>query len=967
MTRILARSAFFFSGVAGLTFEIVWLRHLGWAVGGTTLAVATTTAAYMGGLALGSHIGGRFADRLRRPLAVYGSLEITLAVVGLLIPHWCTFIPGIAESIFGELSGGGSRALVRFFVATAVLIIPTTAMGMTLPILSRAVADKVGRVGREVGILYSLNIAGAMIGAALAGFWWIPHIGLLRTNLVAVCIDLLLGVGAVVGGIVLVKALNPKPPVAGTPILRPGSRAIVAMLVVTGAAAMALQVLFTRGIGTALGPSTYAFSAIVCTYLAGLAIGGAAAAWLSGRIESARLALTLVLLATATFSFFGIVVIDDLPILLQKAVLDPDLTVSGLFRWEFALAGLAILPATIGMGAIFPLTLSAVVGSDERLGAAVGRAYALNTVGNILGSAGAVFILLPWLGVEGGLRAAAVAYAVVAGFFAFTLEPARKSWRGPTATVAALVLVFIVAWPSWNIGQWTAGMFRMSMTRYYYPDGDFDAANLVFHKDGLSTTVTVEEENDVRWIKVNGKIDGSSEGDMPTQVLSGVLPMLFRDTAQRVAVIGCGSGVTVGAALQAEPESVTLIELEHAVIEAAKLFAKVNYAFWDDPRVQIVEDDGRNFLRGGGEPYDVIISEPSNPWMTGAASLFTAEFFRIAASRLVEDGTFLQWLQIYELAPERIASVLKTFNSVFPHVIVFTPEADSNDLLILGSRKPWQIDWGKLESRFVALEGEMTRAGVSSPDEFLSLLLFSDREIAKIKSDVPLNTDDNAFIEFGAPRDLLAFADDDPDVAPIEAVRGKRAALVQHLSTGEPATWPERHARLADSYLRQGFVADALVSANLAAENATDNSPRAQAARIIELVGLLQEEDRELVIDGAMVKNDPQYAILASLVQNGEEAQALAQMEAVPEMKNQSGAHSLLYGFLLYRADRYKSAQRALLRANDDASMIPHARAISYYLAKQSFESGDFDQAVEEMARYRETASRDLSPSPPTE
>jgi spermidine synthase len=966
MTRNLARSAFFLSGVAGLTFEIVWMRHLGWAVGGTTLAVATTTAAYMGGLALGSHLGGRIADRLRRPLAVYGLLEIGLALAGILIPSLCAWVPQVAELALADASSGVTRGVARFLVALAVLLVPTTAMGMTLPVLARAVTDRVGQVGRQVGTLYALNIGGAMVGAGLAGFWWIPTVGLLATNWVAVGLDLGLGAVALAVGLTMTRPLTPTPAESGAALLRPGSRPLIAMLVVTGGAAMALQVLWTRAIGTALGPSTYAFSAIVCTYLAGLAAGGGVAARIADRVPRVRLALAVVLVATGGFALVGIVLVDDLPLLLQKVVLDPDLTVAGLFRAEFALAALAVLPATAGMGAIFPLTLSAVAGSYARLGGAVGRAYALNTVGNILGSSSAVFVLLPLFGVEWGMRVAAISYPLAAGFILFRVEPSvAKRLRAVTAAAAAVTLAALLLWPSWVVAQWTSGMFRMSMTRYYYSSGGFQADDPIFHRDGLSTTVTVEEENGVRWIKVNGKIDGSSHGDMPTQVLSGVLPMLFREPPREVAVIGCGSGVTVGAALQSDPEHLTLIEIESAVIEAAHLFEDVNHAPWDDPRVTIVEDDGRNFLSRPGTTYDVIISEPSNPWMTGASSLFTVEFFEIARRRLAEDGTFLQWLQTYELAPERIASVLLTFQSVFPHVIAFTPQADSNDLLILGRNQPWELHWDSISHRFEQLRGEMERAGLESRDDLLALLLFTDAELAKLDPAVPLNTDDNAFVEFGAPRDLLAFAEDDPNVVILDSIIGGRARILRGLSPEEGVDWSSRFANLAIAYLRQGFLTDSLAAARLVVTS--DDASREIAAQVGELVELFEEEDRERVVDGNTARADPKYALLANLVLRGETERALEEMDADPDLKFQSGAHALLYGFLCYHEGYYSSARRFLLRARSDEAMQRHRPAIAYYLAKESFEAGEYDRAVEEMTEYRESAKRRLSPSPTPE
>ena len=964
MIRILARAAFLLSGVAGLTFEIVWMRHLGLAVGATTLAVATTTAAYMGGLALGSHLGGRIADRLRRPLAVYGGIEISLALVALTIPYFATQIPLVDEAFFSNVESGFGRALIRFVVAVAVLIVPTTAMGMTLPVLARAVTERVGQVGREVGLLYSINIAGAMVGAAMAGFLLIPKLGLASTNLFAVGLDILLGLVALIGGLLLKPITEAAAPEAKEPILRPGAAPLVALLFVTGTAAMALQVLWTRALGTALGPSTYAFSAIVTTYLAGLALGGALAAWVADRIVTARLALMIVLFTTGLTALLGISLVDKLPLLLMTVVLDPTLTMGGLLQTEFALAALSVLPATLGMGAIFPLTLSAVVGSDKRVGAAVGRAYALNTIGNIVGSFAGVFVLLPLFGVEWGMRVAALSYLVLAIVLGVRLEPSvQPKVRWALLVGTGLTVIFALAWPSWNVPRWTSGMFRMSMTRNFYPDGQFAASTLIFHKDGLATTVTVEEEQGVRWIKVNGKIDGSSEGDMPTQVLSGLLPMLFHPSPKEVAVIGCGSGVTVGATLAANPDHITLIELEKEVVNAASLFEKVNGLPWKDPRVTVAEDDGRNYMGRAGPAFDVIISEPSNPWMTGAASLFTQEFFRIASKRLKDDGLFLQWLQIYELAPDRIASVLRTFQSVFPNVLVFTPQADSNDLLMIGSRTPVRLDWPALTRRFETLRPGLARAEVHCIEDLMALLLFSDREVTALPERIPFNTDDNAYIEFGAPRDLLTFAETDPEVSPILAVRGKRAALIRDLTTGAPDDWPMLMAHMARSYLRQGMLPDAYAAAAEVTMSPVPARPEVMRAaeEALDLARLLEEENREAVVDEATVKSDPDYARIAKLVVDEKQEEALRELDRQPELHHKTSAHSLLYGFVLYVNGKYNRAHQVLLHAKDDPAAAAHLSAIAYYLAKDSFEDGNFARAVDEMTAYRQTTSDRLS------
>lgn len=964
--RHLARAAFLLSGVAGLTFEIVWSRYLGLAMGASTAAIGTVTAAYMGGLAIGSWIGGRWADRLRRPLVAYGLVEIGIAAIGLLIPLIAEDL-GQVDSALG-LTSSGSRTAVRFLAAAAVLLIPTTAMGMTLPILARAVTEKVEHVGREVGLLYALNIAGAVLGAAASGFWWIPSMGHTLTNWVAVGIDLGLGSVAVVAGLLLaaVPVIAPKEGEAPARVLRPGSRELVGLLAITGATAMALQVLWTRAISIALGPSTYAFSAIVCAYLLGLAFGGAVASRWADTPGAPRIRLSISILFTGVMTFIGISWLDDLPLVLHPFTLDTNLTPAGMIRTQFFLAALSVFPATFGMGTIFPLTLGAVVGSREKLGAAVGQAYAVNTIGSIVGSFGGLFVLLPLLGVEWGMRIAALAYAGVGGWLAFreqllSVMHTRRLLMGSAAALAAVMLL----WPSWDVGRWTLGLFRLSMAREYFATGTPEPSNLIFHRDGLHSTVTVEEEAGVRWIKVDGKTDGSSEGDMPTQIMSGLLPGLLRPEQKDVVVIGCGSCVTAGSALLTNVRKVTLVELEPEVLNAARLFEEANHAPWEDPRLHIVEDDGRNFMRRGDrnpddtfvERFDSIISEPSNPWMTGAASLFTREFFAAAKPRLKPGGLFLQWLQIYELAPERVYSVLRTFQEAFPHVLVFSAHRESNDLLMVGSEAPIHVDFARLEQSFRDLKDELERADLRSPEELLALLMFGDPEIRPLEA--PFNTDDNAFVEFGAPMDLITYAESDPDVKVMKQLAGRRFQRVKQVLQLEGEHEPEVLVRLAEGYLRQGLLADVAGVTGYIADNFPQH-PVAERSQEIAAISLrLDEVDREAVVDLSTAKQDADYAAVAALLYHGKEKEALEKMRATEGLAQRSATHELLYGYLLYANSEYGEARRAFQRAAEgEAELQAYAHAIPYYLAKEAFENGEYARAVAQMRRYHQLSKR---------
>lgn len=1003
--------AFFASGFAGLVFELVWMRSLGLAMGSTTVAIAATASAYMGGLALGGYLGGRLSERVRSPLLIYGVVEIAVGMLGAAVP-WIASQVGAVETGLA-LDSAYSRGMLRFALGVVVLGLPTTAMGMTLPLLAQWLRPALNRVAADVGHLYGANLAGATVGAWVAGFFLLPALGHHRTNLTAAAIYVILGIAAVAlawwasrrryQGAPKGSAADSQASVLLRPTDEAGEllaansdgrgvfieqqRFVVFLLAVTGALAMGLQVLWTRAIGTALGPSTYAFSAILTVYLLGLGTGGALAARLSPWIFRPRLALAVALLVTGCGAYFGVAVVDDLPLVLRRFVLDESLTPAGLFRAEFAIAALALLPATIGMGTLFPLTIRAVVGG--RVGVAVGRAIAINTVGAIVGSCVAVFVLLPLWGVEiglltltGGYFFAALAMAMTAEDpppFALKVAAPRRSLlrtlsqadpRSPVAVAAALLIILVSILPRWDVGQWTLGLFRVSTTRDYYAEETIEETAVIFHRDGLASTVTVEEEGDERWIKVDGKIDGSSSGDMPTQVLSGMLPLLVKPASENVVVIGCGTCVTIGVMLEASPtiKEATLVELEPAVLAGARLFADVNYEPWRDPRLRVVEDDGRNFLRRASPQanFDLIVSEPSNPWMTGAASLFTREFFQLARSRLTQGGAFVQWVQLYELAPERIKSLLKTFSGVFDHVMLFSAHRDSNDLLMVGSPSTIEIDWPGLKGNFARWQKYLTVAELGSPAQLIGLAMVGEAELADI--DATINSDDNAYIEFGAPLDLVTYADADAEMGVLDSMNGHRLELLHRYFLEVPET---DFLAIAVGLLRQGRLLDASAfaqrvvespqrSQSLEASTTPTQTHRDNARRLSLVAGLLaDEEDTVSVVDTALMVSDADYAQVVQLSGQGEDEQAI-ELTKDAAWARRSAAHNLLRGYLLYRSGQHDQAEAALASAleqvQEDGAVTASEAAIRYYQAKRAFSAERFGRAARYMFAYTRAA-----------
>ena len=283
-----------------------------------------------------------------------------------------------------------------------------------------------------------------------------------------------------------------------------------------------------------------------------------------------------------------------------------------------------------------------------------------------------------------------------------------------------------------------------------------DADPILFYKEGYTSTVTVHKSNNSEnvYLKVNGKVEASTIGDMPTQVLLGQIPMLLSPNHENVLVIGLGSGVTVGSVGTHPAKRITVVELEPAVVEASRHFSHANYQVLKDPRLRVMTYDARNYLLVTPEKFDVIISEPSNPWMAGVSNLFTREFFALGSQRLTPAGVFCQWLQLYKISPENLRSILQTFHGIFPHLLVF--QSSEYDLLILGSFEPLPIALGKLQARLSQprVREDLKRIGVESVQGILAHFVFGTREIPGFIQNAPINTDDNALLEFSAPQTL---------------------------------------------------------------------------------------------------------------------------------------------------------------------------------------------------------------------
>ncbi|HXI04486.1 MAG TPA: fused MFS/spermidine synthase, partial [Candidatus Saccharimonadales bacterium] len=554
-----------------------------------------------------------------------------------------------------------------------------------------------------------------------------------------------------------------------------------------------------------------AFTIMLTTFLAGLALGASIMSGLADRIGERRGldGVAAILAATGLLAFGTLAFLHKLPYAFSLAF--QKIHHSGgtsaqdswlLFGLQFLLAAVVMLPPTLFLGGMFPLVVKICGDALKVVGRTVGTAYAANTAGTILGSALGGFLLIPLMGIQGSIVFAIVADILLALLLVATAPGGPSRVRG---LVSALLLVAAAGcWalqPQWNTLLMNSGVYKYAadMTKsdltpggfYDFTEGAFD---LVYYKEGVTATVMVASEKRTKdiWLSVNGKIDASSYGDLQTQLLSGHIPLIFADDRSDVVVIGYASGITVGATTTHPVKSVTAVEIEPAVIEASKQFTAHNHDPLHNPKVKVVEADGRNFLLLTDRKYDAIISEPSNPWMTVASNLFTREFFQIGKDRLRPGGVFCQWLQLYGMQTSDLKALARTFASVFPNVAVFNTIRDS-DLLLIGSEKPLDFKLDDIADRMSDLDVavDLGRVHVVNPYDLLTYFIMGTAELRAFAGDGPLNTDDNALIEFHAPRSLHAETRG-PNLLEI------RKHVVDPLKYLQPR--PSDPAKLADEY-----------------------------------------------------------------------------------------------------------------------------------------------------------------------
>ncbi len=767
---------FFLSGAAGLTYQTLWGRQLQLEFGTSMFAIATVLAAFMGGLALGGAWMGRRADRVARPLTWYGVLEVGIGLYALVFPTlldalgpihawvWQQYEPG--PLVFAALRGG---------LVGLLLVPPTAAMGATLPVLARFATSDMSHAGADVGRLYALNTLGAVFGTWLSGFVLLPSVGLSGTTLAVASLNLVLGGASLAMDRWLGEAAQE--PVRGVPDLTPVAFALRGSTFLAGFATMVYEVAWFRMLGLQLGASVYSFALMLLVFLTGLAIGGSLGGRLGDRVlarwgtTGVRWALAFSQLAVAAGAWLTMQLWPSLPIWYVRIyeLLSAGDQVSLLWMVGMILAFAIMLVPTTIMGLTFPLTMRAAMTSRQDVGADVGSLYAWNTVGGLFGAALGGFVLVPLLQMRGAIWLAMalsiLAGAVVVGRAGITTTRIGRRYAVSVAVVVAAIAVLRVPWdPLWM----TAGMYKYAsrltdtsaegIRSYVLKDEE-----LLLYREGPSSVVTVARspDDDLEggynyWLANNGKVDASLI-DMPTQVLLSILPLQFRPEPERVMVIGLASGITAGVFTQLEGlQQLDVVELEPAIVEAARFFDEHNHQVLDDPRTRLIVNDGRHQVHLSEEgSYDLVVAEPSNPWISGVSNLFTKEFFESGRSKLAPGGVWVQWMQLYGLATDDLLSLIGTFSDVYPHVALFAV-ADDADFMMIGSDEPIELSRDAIAELLAhpSLGQHLREIEMGTEARMLAAFVTGREGMQAAADDVVRNTDDNMRIEYNAPLNL---------------------------------------------------------------------------------------------------------------------------------------------------------------------------------------------------------------------
>lgn len=728
---------FFFSGVSSLVYQVVWARMLTVVFGTTLLATSTVLSAFMAGLALGSWVLGRHIDRCKHPLRIFAALEAGIGLFALFFPSISASLGNAYGGLVGLQGNFYLFSLARFGLCFALLLIPTALMGGTLPVVAKFAVRRLGGLGSSVGQLYAVNTLGAVVGVLAATFGLMEGLGLQGTTQAIAAVNFLVAGAAWLWG-------SQRTVDVGEGAVKKTSHAdrvlwgVLAGFALSGFAALGYEVAWMRLLMVSFSfNSHYEFSIVLVAFLSGLALGG----WLGSRLLTRRPDL-LSIFVWVQFLIGACGALSVLAFAHLSALVEPIqradswwVSRTGVF---FTAVAIMLLP-TLAMGVIFPLVGQIYTRQLARLGRGIGDIGAVNSFGAVGGAFVTGFVLIPLLGTEWSVKVLAALNGLVGLAIALVSQQLKRLvWGG--AAGLALLLVLVPSDVLRRIAEPTA------VNR-----------ELVFYQEGAEGVITVEQQTDgFRKMALNGG------GQVPTDYSSlqifrllGHLPLLLHPDPQEVLVVSLGGGIALGGAAQYEPRRITCVELVPEVIDAARAhFGEFNHHVLENPtawNIELVIDDGRNFLLSSRDTYQIITGDATHPTSADSWVLYTKEFYQLCRARLSADGIMAQWLPFHGLPPDDYQTIVRTFQHVFPHATLWR---SNNYSIMVGTMQPLAIDWERLKEKMAPPRVHRSLEGIDLGNAFalLNSLVMDEETLRRYVEEGPLNTDDHPYISFVSPK-----------------------------------------------------------------------------------------------------------------------------------------------------------------------------------------------------------------------
>ena len=747
------------SGIAALIYEVVWFQLLELVIGSSAISLGALLATYMGGMCLGSLLlPGITRVRGVQPLRLYAFLELGIGACGLFVLAVVPLVSGIYSAVAGH---GPLAIFVRALVCAICLLPPTILMGATLPAASRYV-ESTPRGVTWIGFLYGGNTVGAVFGSVLAGFYLLRVYDLTIATLVAV------GVNCLVAGVALMISRTAEQQIlryaqadtagqSAPRATRPPPRTIHIVIALSGAAALGAEVVWTRLLSLMLGATTYTFSLILGVFLSGLGIGSAAGAAIGRSPDRARVALGVAqALLVLAVCFAAVMVGSALP----YWPINPSLAPSPWYTFQLDLTRClwVVLPPALLWGASFPLALAAAAEPGEDPARLVSAIYAANTIGGIAGALAFSLMLVPWLGTQDAQRCI-IGLSALGAIVVFVPRMTRRAIIS-LVTIATTAVLAMIATPS--VPGLLVAYGRYMVTWLGQVDVKYVGEGM-----NSSVAVTTLSSSGATQFHVSGKVEASTlPQDMRLQRMLADLPALVHPNPRSVLVVGFGAGVTAGSFVPyPDVQRLTICEIEPLIPRVvSRWFVRENNDVLNDPRTNVVYDDARSFILTTHEKFDIITSDPIHPWVKGAASLYTTEYFEAVKRHLNPGGVVTQWVPLYESTPDAVKSEIATFLDVFPNGTIWANNINGGgyDLVLLGQTGPAKIDISALarrfgDERYAAVAQSLGEVGFDSPIALFSTYAGDGAHLGRWLHGAAINRDRNLRLQYLAAVGLNSY------------------------------------------------------------------------------------------------------------------------------------------------------------------------------------------------------------------